>query len=644
MTNQEFRTLAYAKSPKTSRRTTFQDELQAAVSARANKTTTDPFSYSDDFDEDEDDVFNELLESRKKKTGAFKATKSKVNTNDTFDLSDDKGKHGKTKRVSFLKSQRISSSSGDASESRENEQLDSVVGHYNHNNSYSSQHSTGVSKYDTQSKNSAVEPVDSQIPRGSFSKSLSYQTSDDLLDMSLPLPSDSSVTETPGPEEKSNTLLEEISQTLNLSGPDIKPEPSADIATEREPPRPKPRQRTLGLSSHAVEKMPEETDSQDMSRPQTSSASIPFSSDASSSTAGRSCSPHWTEDDRTVSQSRSKSSLSEQSQLPTKSTIDSESRGDFISDDSKDQDGKYSTSFEEFREDLGDHSDHSAAQLSHTQEKSFDTRASSSHSKITQRSQSACSRKVESKYLGSLKVLDRKVSLQESQPQAADSLRAAIYQEWLKKKMEKSRENMQLKKKEELLQEKKKKEEDAKKEDAVASYAAWKEKKAQSLKAKAKEKQDMMRKEQRASEETKEKRQSAKQVFEKWKQEHDHLLGEKYRKQKEAENKLQLKKQTEEEEKKRESASAFSEWCEKKKDVLHEKVTMEHKEVKTKAEEERYMKEERDKMAVEMYENWLARKDLEQKRRREERRIKAILQDSPPPPWSPPNKTIGFGK
>lgn len=45
--------------------------------------------------------------------------------------------------------------------------------------------------------------------------------------------------------------------------------------------------------------------------------------------------------------------------------------------------------------------------------------------------------------------------------------------------------------------------------------------------------------------------------------------------------------------------------CEKKKDVLHEKVTMERKEIKNKAEEERYMKEERDKMALELYENWL---------------------------------------
>ncbi|CAB1436907.1 unnamed protein product [Pleuronectes platessa] len=579
MTNQEVRTLAYAKSPKTSRRTTFQDELQAAVSARANKTTTDHFSYSDDFDEDEDDFLNELLKSRKKKTDAFKAGKSKANTNNTFDLSDDKDKPGKTKRVSFLKSKRISFSSGDPSESRENEQPDSsVVGHYNHNNLFPSQH------HDTRGKTSDVEPVDPQTPRGSRSKSLSYQTSDDLLDMSLPLPSDGSLTETPGPEEKSNTFLEETSQTPNLSGPDTTHVPSPDIPNEREPPKPKPRQRTLGLLSHAVEKTPEESESQDLSRPQTSSASIPLSSGASSNSAVRSCSPHWTEDDRTLSHSLSKlsSTKSEQSQLLTKSTPDSESRGDFISYDSKDRDGKYSTFLEESNENLGDHASLSVSQLSHTQEKLFDTRTSSSNSRITQRCQSACSRKVESKYLGSLKVLDRKVSLHESHPETADSLRAAVYQEWLKKKKEKSQGNMQLKKKEQLLQEQKKKEEEAKKGDAVASYEAWKEGKAERLKAKAKEKQDKMRKEQRASEDTEEKKQSAKQVFEKWKQEQDRLLEEKYRKQKEAEDKLQLKKQTKEEERRERVLLLFLGGLIRRKMSLTKKSPSSEKKLKTK--------------------------------------------------------------
>lgn len=39
-----------------------------------------------------------------------------------------------------------------------------------------------------------------------------------------------------------------------------------------------------------------------------------------------------------------------------------------------------------------------------------------------------------------------------------------------------------------------------------------------------------------------------------------------------------------------------------------------------------------------------AQKDLQQKRQQEEKRIQEILRESPPPPWSPPNKTVPFGK
>ncbi|XP_041641163.1 microtubule-associated protein 9 [Cheilinus undulatus] len=633
MTSQGYRTLAYTKSPKTSRRTTFQDELQAAVSARASKTKTDQYSYSDDFDEDEDDFLNELLKSRKKRADKSKAEKSKLKIND-FEISDDESKHGKMKRVSFLKTQRVSSPLGDtsASESHEKEPPDFSVSQNNfHNNSFSSQNSGKASEDNENYKSSAMESTDSQITRQSSTKSLPHQTSGDTLaDMPLPLPSDNSMTESP--EEMSSSP-----QNPQLSASDLKHESPSDNAAEREPPKPKPRQRTFGLSLQATEKTAEDAESQDISRPQTSSASILLSTGTDTNTA-------WTERDADEGDagsrclSKSSSCKSDLSQIMTKSTVDSGSRKSFFSDDSKEEERKYSTSFEEFN-GSEDHSD----KHSHVQEKSLDSRASSTPSKTPLRSQSACSRKVESKYLGSLKVLDHKVSLQESQPQAGDSLRAAAYQEWLKKKKEKSRENMQLQKKEKTRKEEKKNEEEAKKEDAVASYQAWKEKKAESLKAKAKEKKDTIRKEQRAIEEKEEKSQSAKQVFDKWKKEHDRLLKDKYRKQREAENKEKLQKQEKEEERKRASKSAFTNWHEKKTEVLHEKVATQRKEIKTKAEEERYMKEERDKMSLEMYENWLVRKDLEQRRRKEERRIEAILRDSPPP-WSPPNKTIPFRK
>ncbi|KAM6941719.1 microtubule-associated protein 9 [Lycodopsis pacificus] len=627
MTNQQFRTLAYTKSPKTSRRTTFQDELQAAVSARASKAETDRYSYSDDFNDDEDDFLNELLKSSKKRAGAIKAAKSRPKINN-FDISDDEGKRGRTKRVSFLKTQRIVSPPDDAAapESRENEPPDSSTGpHSNHSDS------TNIGDDNVPFESSDAVSAAPQITRRSSSKSLSYQTSDDsLLDSPLPLPSDNSGAETPGPEKKRTSALEDGSHTP-LSATDLTRVSSAD--TNREPPRPKPRQRTLGLSLHAAEKTAEDAGSPDLSKPQTSSASIPLSPDTSSNTA-------WKEGSQAVScgLSKSSSSKSEQSQLFTKTTVDSGSRDGFISDDSKER--KYSTSFEEFNADSGEHSQ----QLSRVHHKSFDTRTWSSPSEAAQRSRSVCAGKVESRYLGTLKLLDRKVSLQDSQLPAADSLRAAIYQEWLRKKKEKSRENMQIQKKEEILKEKKKREEEAKKEDAVASYKAWKETKAESLKAKAKEKQDAIGKVQRAVEEKEEKTQSAQQVFEKWKSEHDHLLKEKSRRQREAENKRRFRKQEKEKERKRDSKSAVSDWREKKTVVLHEKVSTVREETQNKTEEERYMKEERDQMALEMYENWLVRKDLEQKRQREERRIQAILQDGPPPPWSPPNKTIPFGK
>lgn len=59
----------------------------------------------------------------------------------------------------------------------------------------------------------------------------------------------------------------------------------SESTTEKEAPRPKPRQRTFGLNLQATEKQHEETESQDLSRHQTSSASILLSTDTSDSIA-----------------------------------------------------------------------------------------------------------------------------------------------------------------------------------------------------------------------------------------------------------------------------------------------------------------------------------------------------------------------
>ncbi|KAM4603424.1 microtubule-associated protein 9 isoform 3-T3 [Polymixia lowei] len=592
----EFRTLAYNKSPKASRRTNFQDELAAAVSARANSRKGDQYSFLNDINEDDDDFLKELLKSRKKRTDAFKSGKSKAKIN-KFEFLDDEGETARPKRVSFLKTQRISSPLQDmASDLHENEHPDSPISG-RPTNSSPSQHSTSFNEDHTESIDSVKSRV--EFARESPRESLSHQILEgSQLDTSSPLPFDNGVVETIGPlfsessEGRSHSVhrKKRKSKTPQSSGSGMF---STDSVSEREPPRPKPRQRTIGLHFHTMEEHAEDSGSP-LSRPTTSSVSIPLSTD-------------------------------------TASNITTVSSSDSITTRGRSQ-----------HEDSEDHAD--STRLKHVNEQSFDTRPSSTLTKTSQRSRSVGSAKVESKYMGTLKVLDRKVPLEESQPEAADSLRAAVYQEWLKKKKEKLRENLQLKKQEESLKEEKRKKEDAQKEDAIASYEAWKKKKAETLRAKAKEKQDMIIKQQIAVEEKEEKKDTAKKAFEKWKKEHDELLKEKFKKQKEVENKLKEKTLEKEEERMRNSKSAFSNWDEKKKNVLNEKVTMERQKNKDKAEEERYEKEERDTMALEMYEKWLTKKEREQIRQREERRIQAILRDSPPPPWSPPNKTIPFRK
>lgn len=154
----------------------------------------------------------ELLKSRQKKSKALKVGKSKAKIND-FELSDDEGKHGRTKRVSFLKTQNNPSKDTMASESHENEPPDSPTGGYN-DDSLPSQHSH-VSEDNVQFINDSMESTKPQTPG---ENSLSYQTSDDtLLDLPLPLPSDSSVVDSPGPG-----VSESTEERKDLSETDLK--------------------------------------------------------------------------------------------------------------------------------------------------------------------------------------------------------------------------------------------------------------------------------------------------------------------------------------------------------------------------------------------------------------------------------------
>ncbi|KAK0138884.1 Microtubule-associated protein 9 [Merluccius polli] len=625
MTDTDFMTLAHPRTPKGSRtrRTTFQDELEAVVSARASRTKAD-----------------RRLGSRRNRASAFKAGRSKAKIND-FDLSDDESKIGATKkRVSFLKTQRSSPplESTSPEDAPEKGRPDGLAG--------------GPSDR-TRPRSASFNEEDSSERSGASLRSSprSRHASDDNSQVPkspLTSPSDGggatagSPTPPPGDgEEKRNSV--EDDERPNSRSP--KPRtgtvdtPETDGAAGRPTPRPRPRPR--GASSRAAEETPTDPQSS-QSLPSPPAGSLTHSPPGSpvDGVTPKVHSPHGSEGGDTTSSSNNQSmSLPRSEQLGSRTgtTMDSASQDRLNSADSNEHERKYSTSFEEFQEDLEEQLD--PARHHHSNGNITDSRSSSSLTRSSGRPRSACvSSRVESRYMG---------STAPGQPplDTGDSLRAVVYQEWLRKKQETWKDRKQRKKKEESLKEEKKKtDESDKRENALASFEAWKEKKSETLKAKAKENEARLRKQQKAVEDLEEKKQMAKGVFEQWKKGHDELLKEKHRKQKEDENKLKQKKLEKEEERKINSKYAISDWNEKKKNVLCDKVTIEHKKSKTTAEKERGEKEERDKMALDMYEKWLVRKERDLRRQKEERRIQAILQDSPPPPWSPPNKTIPFRK
>lgn len=157
------------------------------------------------------DFLNELLESRKKRINAFKSGRSKVTFN-TFELSDEEDKQSKPKKVSFLKAERSSSNSKDTSASEPIES--SKDGNVYNDGSMSSSCSTNITDENSQINRASEEPTSGLITKQTSRPS--YQTSDDAL--SLPLPSDGSMGETPGPEEeKTNSVVEETSQIAPIS-------------------------------------------------------------------------------------------------------------------------------------------------------------------------------------------------------------------------------------------------------------------------------------------------------------------------------------------------------------------------------------------------------------------------------------------
>ncbi|XP_012639083.1 microtubule-associated protein 9 isoform X2 [Microcebus murinus] len=246
-----------------------------------------------------------------------------------------------------------------------------------------------------------------------------------------------------------------------------------------------------------------------------------------------------------------------------------------------------------------------------------------------------------SHYLGTLKVLDQKPSQKQSiEPDKADNVRAAVYQEWLEKKNIYLHELHRIKRIEsENLRIQNEQKRAAKKEEALASFEAWKAMKEKEAKKIAAKKRLEEKNKKKTEEENAVRKGEALQAFEKWKEKKMEYLKEKNKKEKEYER---AKKQKEEEsvaEKKKDNLTAVEKWNEKKEAFFKQKEKERINE-KRKEELKRAEKKDKDKQAINEYEKWLETKEKQERIERKQKKRHSFLENEALPPWSPPSRTV----
>ncbi|NXC35548.1 MAP9 protein, partial [Campylorhamphus procurvoides] len=226
---------------------------------------------------------------------------------------------------------------------------------------------------------------------------------------------------------------------------------------------------------------------------------------------------------------------------------------------------------------------------------------------------------VSSQYLGTLKVLEDKcMQKKRTEFDKADSLRAAVFQNWLEKKR---RFLMELKRTEkekaENLRNDTERKEALKKEESTASFEAWKKKKAREAKKLNEKKKLEELEEKKPAEQNKEKAEAA-QVVRKKKEED--LIAEK----------------------RRVSTSAVEKWNEKKEEYIKKKKVEKFLERK-KQEMQQVQKIEKNEKAMEEYERWLENKERREQLEKKQKKLQAVHGNEMSPPWRPPGKVTYSG-
>ncbi|XP_065521306.1 microtubule-associated protein 9 isoform X2 [Lathamus discolor] len=246
---------------------------------------------------------------------------------------------------------------------------------------------------------------------------------------------------------------------------------------------------------------------------------------------------------------------------------------------------------------------------------------------------------VSSQYMGTLKVLeDKHVQKNSTEFNQADSLRAAVFQNWLEMKKHFLRESKRIEKeKAENLRNDIEKKEAVKREEAIASFEAWKRKKVREAKElREKNKLEELKKNE-AAEQNKDKSEAAQKAFEKWKEKKMEYLREQSRKEKQSESRKKKKEEELVAEKKRDSKSAVEKWNEKKEEYIKQKKAEKIRE-RRKQEIQQAKKEEKNKKAMEEYEKWLEKVEMREQLEKKQKKLQAVRRYEVYSPWNPPGK------
>ncbi|XP_040827339.1 microtubule-associated protein 9 isoform X1 [Ochotona curzoniae] len=638
MTDEVFSTtLAYTKSPKVTKRTSFQDELLRAITARSARQRSS--EYSDDFDSEEIVSLGNISD-----TSAEENSVKKKKIND-FHISDEEEKNAP--RLSFLKTKK---SSNDISKEKPEftDKNDEATAHN------SCEDVVENSLFDSQNKYQEIErdkvkpkPRILSIKSTSSAENSSLETDEHFKPLPRPrsmLKKNSYREEKDRPEEKETSPSQEFHGQLAPSPAPRLTDPKLEAEKKAESSHPED-QNVTSLSPSSLKE----------------SLGNSYSPEPGEKSSVKDENEEFTENYTSLKSNANEEhslwvdSVSSAPEKPKESHVaadgleEAREKAGVTTDDSAAADPLLLKSRSAVTaNDTSESTKKTVEERNMKNKRTTNNRVSSASgrlmtSEFLKKSSSARrspSATTSSQYLGTLKVLDQKPPQKPSlEPDRADHIRAAVYQEWLEKKNVYLHEMHRIKRIEsENLRIQNEQRRAAKREESLASFEAWKAMKEEEAKKVAARKRLEQKNKKKMEEENAARKGEALQAFEKWKEKKMEYLKEKNRKEKEYER---AKKQKEEEavaEKKKDNLTAVEKWNEKKEAFFKQKEKEKINE-KKKEELKRAEKKDKDKQAMDEYEKWLEKKERQERIDRKQKRH-SFLENEALPPWSPPSRTV----